>query len=359
MFAFLTKILLVVRSRLKSQARLEAEILVLRQQVIVLSRRSGARVWLKNIDRLIFVWIFRLFPSVLDAITVVKPETVIPWHRRGFRAYWRWKSRRHGGRPRIDREIRDLIRRMNKENPLWGAPRIHGELLMLGIEVAQSTVTRYMTTAQAPPSQSWKTFLRNHAAGIASIDLFVVRTISFKLLYGLVILRHARRRLVTISVTSNPTAEWIAGQVTDAFPWDEAPRHERHAMGVEQLDHSGEVGQRSGQAIDLVHDHDIDRALANVRHELLYRRSFRRTAREAPVVVGRLDQLPALAGLTPDERFARFALCVQRVVILLQSLFRGFAGVDRATPDRGISHVPPPWPGPSGRRTAVPTSGCR
>jgi hypothetical protein len=166
----------------------------------------------------------RCFPSIPNAIIVVKPETVIRWHRRGFRAYWRWKSRRSGGRPKIDREIRDLIRRMNKENPLWGAPRIHGELLMLGLEVAQSTVARYMTKRQGPLSQGWKTFLRNHAAGIASLDLFVVRTISFKLLYGLVILRHARRRLVSISVTSNPTAEWIAGQVTDAFPWDEAPR---------------------------------------------------------------------------------------------------------------------------------------
>jgi hypothetical protein len=140
-------------------------------------------------------------------------------------AYWRWKSRRQGGRPKIDGEIRDLIRRMSKENPLWGAPRIHGELLMLGIEVAQSTVARYKTRRQELPSRGWKTFLRNHAAGIASIDLFVVRTISFKLLYGLVILLHARRRLVNISVTNNPTAEWIAGQVTDAFPWDEAPRH--------------------------------------------------------------------------------------------------------------------------------------
>ncbi len=225
MVEFLTKLLIVARFRLRSRARLEAENIVLRQQVIVLSRKSRSRVWLINIDRLILVWLYRLFPLILDAITVVKPETVIGWHRRGFRAYWCWKSRRRGGRPRIDREIRDLIRRMNKENPLWGAPRIHSELLMLGIEVAQSTVARYMTKRQGPPSQSWKTFLRNHAAGIASIDLFVVRTISFKLLYGLVILRHARRRLVSVSVTNNPTAEWIAGQVIDAFPWDEAPRH--------------------------------------------------------------------------------------------------------------------------------------
>ncbi len=225
MFGFLSKLLLGVRSRLKSRARLEAEILLLRQQVIVRSRKSRSRVWLRNIDRLILVSIYRLFPWILNAITVVKSETVIRWHRRGFRAYWRWKSRRRDSRPRIDRETRDLIRRMSGENPLWGAPRIHGELLMLGIEVAQSTVARYMTRRQGPPSQSWKTFLRNHAAGIASIDLFVVRSICFKLLYGLIVLRHTRRRLVSISVTNNPTAEWIAGQVTDAFPWDEAPCH--------------------------------------------------------------------------------------------------------------------------------------
>jgi len=212
MFAFLAKLLLVARSRLKSRASLEAENMVLRQQVIVLSRKSRSRVRLRNIDRLIFVWLYRCFPAILSAITVVKPETVIRWHRRGFRAYWRWKPRRCGGRPRVDRGIRDLIRRMSEDNPLWGAPRIHGELLMLGVDVAQSTVARYMTRRQRPPSQGWKTFLRNHAAGIASLDLFVVRTISFKLLYGLVILRHARRRLVAISVTTNPTAEWIVGQ---------------------------------------------------------------------------------------------------------------------------------------------------
>ena len=158
----------------------------------------------RNIDRLIFVWLCRMFPSIVNAITAVKPETVIRWHRRGFRTYWHWKTSRVGGRPKIDHEIRNLIRRMSKENPLWGVPRIHDELLMLGIEVAQSTVAMYMTKRQGPPSQGWKTFLRNHEAGIASLDLFVVQTISFKLLYGLVILRHSRRRLVSISVTSNP-----------------------------------------------------------------------------------------------------------------------------------------------------------
>ncbi len=225
MVEFLIKVLLVARSKLKSRARLEAEHIVLRQQVIVLSRKARSRVRIQSIDRLILVWMYRLFPSILNAITMVKPETVIRWHRRGFRAYWSWRSRQRGGRPRIDREVRDLIRRMSKENLLWGAPRIQGELLMLGIQVAESTVARYMMRRLGPPSQGWKTLLRNHADGIASLDLFVVRTISFKLLYGLVILRHARRRLVRISVTSNPTAEWIAGQVTDAFPWNEAPRH--------------------------------------------------------------------------------------------------------------------------------------
>ncbi len=225
MLGSLTKFLLVARSRLRSQAKLQAEILALRQQVLVLSCKSGSRVRLRNLDRLLLVWLYRLFPSILSAIIVVKPETVIRWHRRGFRAYWRWKSGWRVGRPKIKREIRDLIRRMSRDNPLWGAPRIHGELLMLGIEVAQSTVAKYMGRSGRPTSQGWKSFLRNHAAGIASIDLFVVRTISFKLLYGLVILRHARRRLVRISVTPTPTAEWIAGQVTEAFPWDTAPRH--------------------------------------------------------------------------------------------------------------------------------------
>jgi hypothetical protein len=223
MVAFLTQLLLALRSRFKRQARLEAENLLLRQQLIVLRRKAPRRVRLWNIDRLLLVWLYRLYPALLEAIIIVQPETVIRWHRRCFRAYWRWKSRHLGGRPRIDTELRALIRRMNRENPLWGAPRIHGELLMLGIDIAESTVGRYIVRRRRPPSQGWKTFLGNHATGLASLDLFVVRTIKFRLLYGLVILRHARRRLVTISVTTNPTAQWIAGQITDAFPWMKRP----------------------------------------------------------------------------------------------------------------------------------------
>jgi len=224
MFALVARLFMILRGLLNRCARREAEILVLRQRLLVLNRQHP-RVRLRNIDRLVLVWLYRAYPSLLNAVVVVKPETLLRWHRRGFLAYWRWKSGWRGGRPKIQREIRDLIQRMCRENPLWDAPRIHGELLMLGIEVAQSTVGKYMKRPRQPGSQGWKTFLRNQAAGIASLDLFVVRTISFKLLYGLVILHHGRRRIARVGVTSNPTAEWIAGQVIEAFPWNEAPRY--------------------------------------------------------------------------------------------------------------------------------------
>jgi len=150
----------------------------------------------------------------------------VRWHRAGFRRYWRWKSRNLGGRPRIDAGLRALIRRMSIENMLWGAPRIHGELLKLGFAVAQPTVAKYMAKIDGSPSgQSWGTFLRNHMPHIAAMDLFVVPTIGFNLLYVLVIVRLARRKLVWINVTAHPTAEWIARQITEAFPWKEAPRY--------------------------------------------------------------------------------------------------------------------------------------
>ena len=154
-----------------------------------------------------------------------QPETLVRWHRSGFRLYWRWKSGRRVGRPAIPAEIRNLVRAISRDNPLWGAPRIHGELLKLGIDIAQSTVAKYMPRRHRPPSPGWRVFLRSHTAHIAAIDLFVVPTIGFKLLYGLVILRLERRRLVWTNVTANPTAEWIARQIVEAFPWDEAPRY--------------------------------------------------------------------------------------------------------------------------------------
>ena len=196
---------------------------MLRHQLNVLRRRLPSNPKLVVADRLLFVWLYRLFPSVMNAVTIIRPETIVRWHRTGFRLYWRWKSRSRGGRPRMPGEIRCLIREMSLANRLWGAPRIHGELLKLGIEVAQSTVGKYMARGGRGRSQTWKTFLHNHSTGIGAMDFLIVPTVGFKLLFVLVILRHERRRLISLSVTANPTAEWIARQITDAFPWDEAP----------------------------------------------------------------------------------------------------------------------------------------
>ncbi len=225
MTVLLRLFLAVVTSLIMSKARRAADNTALRHQLIVLRRKLPGRVRLSNDDRLFFVWLWRLFPSALDAVLIIRPETLIRWHREGFRRYWRWKSRARGGRPRVDSERRSQIRQMNVENPLWGAPRIHGERLKLGFDVAQSTVAKYMIRRRGPPSQGWRTFLQNHAPDIAAIDLFVVPTINFGLLYGLVIVGLARRNLIWVNVTANPMAEWIAREMTEAFPWDQAPRH--------------------------------------------------------------------------------------------------------------------------------------
>src|SRR6266513_2986462 len=209
----------------RPRVALEAEILVLRHQLNVLRRKSPKRVALSSIDRLLLVGLYRLAPGVLDALKIIRPETLMRWHRAGFRAYWRWKSRPHGGRPTTPGDIRRLIREMSVANPLWGAPRIHGELLKLGIDVGQTTVAKYMARRRMPPSPGWKTFLRNHADGIASMDLFLVPTISFRLLYGLLILQHSRRKLVWLAVTAHPSAEWLARQLTEAYGWQQAPRY--------------------------------------------------------------------------------------------------------------------------------------
>jgi len=142
------------------------------------------------------------------------------WHRAGFRSYWRWKSRRRPGRPAVSDELRQLIREMSIANPLWGAPRIHGELLKIGIDVGQTSVAKYMVRRRGPPSQGWKTFVLNHADGIAAMDLFVVPTVPFQLLYGLLIMGHSRRRILWLGVTAHPTAEWLANQLTQAFGWE-------------------------------------------------------------------------------------------------------------------------------------------
>ena len=153
-------------------------------------------------------WVCRLFPKTREALAIVRPDTVVRWHRAGFRCYWRWKSRPRWGRPRVPAEIRQLIREMSVANPLWGAPRIHGELVKLGIDIGQTSVAKYMAPRRGPPSQGWKTFLHNHADGIAAMDLYVVPTLSFRLLYGLLIMGHGRRQILWCGVTAHPTAEW-------------------------------------------------------------------------------------------------------------------------------------------------------
>jgi transposase InsO family protein len=212
MIRLLVFALAVLAGPFKSKMRLEAENAVLRQQLIVLRRRLHGRVRLTNSDRWFFILLYRWFPSILQVLTIIRPETLIRWHRSGFRRYWRWKSRSLGGRPQIEAGLRALIRQMSMENPLWGAPRIHGELLKLGFEVAQSSVAKYVVKRRGPPGQGWLTFLRNHAPDIAAMDFFFV-------------VRLDRRDLVWINVTRNPTAEWVARQITEAFPWDEAPQY--------------------------------------------------------------------------------------------------------------------------------------
>ena len=225
MIGLLCFVLTVLVSPFKSKSRLEAENAALRHQLIVLRRKVRGRAQLTNNDRWFFVQLYRWFPSILQVLTIIRPDTLVRWHHAGFRRYWRWKSRTRGGRPQIETELRALIRRMSVQNPLWGAPRIHGELLKLGFELAQSSVAKYMVKRRGPPSQGWRTFLHNHAPDVAAMDLFVVPTIGFNLLYAFVIIRLDRRDLVWINVTTNPTAEWIAHQITEAFPWDEAPRY--------------------------------------------------------------------------------------------------------------------------------------
>ncbi len=223
MFDFLKSIIWDLFRRFFARSPVEADIVALRHQVAVLQRQIRHRPKLTRWDRMLFAALYRVQPDVLRSISIVRPETVVRWHRIGFRLYWKHKSRGKAGRPRVPEEARALIREISIANPLCGAPRIHGELLKLGIDVSQSTVANYMVRDRRPPSQGWLTFLRNHADGIAAIDLFIVPTIGFRLLFGLVILNHDRRQIVHMAATYHPTADWIAHQIVEAFPWETAP----------------------------------------------------------------------------------------------------------------------------------------
>ncbi len=257
MITILSTFVSALSFRLRSRASLELELIALRHQVSVLRRQHKGRLRLFATDRLLWVWLYRIWPRCLDATVLVKPATVIQWHRKGFRLYWRRRSRPLG-RPKKSTKIRDLIRWMRMANPLWGAPRIHGELLKLGIAVCQTAVGRYMPWRPKVPSPTWRSFLHNHMREISAVDMFVVVTATFRLLCTRIVLGHDRRKVIYLDVTQNPTQVWLehfpakceavrrrkcdqimnlervpdsisseralARQMTEAFPWDTAPR---------------------------------------------------------------------------------------------------------------------------------------
>jgi transposase InsO family protein len=226
MIIILSALVSLLACRFRGRVSLELELIALRHQLTVLRRQRPGRPRLFRADRLLWVWLYRIWPQALHIMVLVKPTTVIQWHRKGFRLYWRWRSRsRHPGRPKIPMETRDLIHKMSIANPLWGAPRIHGELLKLGIVVSQATVGRHIPWRPKVPSPTWRSFLRNHMSNTVAVDMFVVATATFRLLYGLVVIGHDRRRIIHFNVTQNPTQLWLAHQMTEAFPWDTAPRY--------------------------------------------------------------------------------------------------------------------------------------
>jgi putative transposase len=223
MTQFASALIFYLLGFLRSRHNLGLEILALRQQLAVLKRRRP-RPHLKSWDRLFWVALCALWDRWRDALIIVRPDTVVGWHRAGFRLYWRFRSRISPlGRRKIDAEVYSAIKRMALENPMWGAPKIHGELLKLGFEISERTVSRCLARHSPRPGdagKSWQTFLRNHREAIAAMDFFAVPTISFKLLYCFFVIDHRRRMILHFNVTAHPTAEWICQQLRDAFPND-------------------------------------------------------------------------------------------------------------------------------------------
>jgi len=222
MLGLVRVVVVLAKALLRSRSSLLMENIALRQQLAVLKRRSKRPVFRRR-DRVFWAWLSRLWRGWKSALLIVQPETVIRWHRQSFRWYWRRKSRGKPGRPRIEEELRQLIRRMSQDNPTWGAPRILSELQLLGYAVAESTVAKYMGRHSKPPSPTWRSFLRNHVSQIAAIDFFTVPTITFRILYVFIVLGHDRRKIIHFNVTTNPTAQWATQQIRQAFPEESAP----------------------------------------------------------------------------------------------------------------------------------------
>jgi len=226
MLSSLKTLLVTLSSIFRSRAALELENLALRHQIGVLHRSPKKRPRLTVMDRLLWVWLSRIWSDWRSVLVIVQPDTVVAWHRKSFRLFWTSKIRRgQRGRQTIPRGVRDLIRRMCRENPGWGAPRIHGELLKLGVDIGESSVRKFMVRGRKPPSQTWRTFLENHAQQLVSIDFFTVPTIRFQVLYVFLILAHDRRRILHFNVAAQPTAEWAGQQLREAFPFDQLPRY--------------------------------------------------------------------------------------------------------------------------------------
>jgi putative transposase len=205
--------------------QLALENLALRQQLAVY-KRLAPRPKLRPADRLFWVGLARVWTGWRQALVIVSPDTVLRWQRRRFREYWtRLSGRSRGGRPPVSKEVAALVRTMATANPLWGAPRIHGELLKLGIDIAERTVSRLMPKHRPNPSQTWRTFIANHVRDLVSIDFFTVPTVRLRVLFVLLVLAHHRRRVVHFNLTEHPTAAWTAQQIVDAFPDESAPAY--------------------------------------------------------------------------------------------------------------------------------------
>ena len=225
MIPMILRLLSLILNAVRTRSELALENIALRQQLAVLNRQ-GRRPKLRKLDRFFWVLLSRSWEHWKGTLVIVKPDTVLRWHRRRFASYWtRLSGHNSAGRPGKDHQIRELIRKMAKSNPFWGGPRVHGELLKLGIDISDRTVSRWMPRRRKPPSQNWRAFLDNHVGELVSIDFFTVPTATFRVLFVVIVLAHDRRKIVHFNVTEHPTAEGTAHQLIEAVGDGELPRY--------------------------------------------------------------------------------------------------------------------------------------